>query len=381
MARKGNNIYLRNNGKWEGRYIRERMADGRIRYGYVSGSTYEETLKRRDEAASTYAKSMKEKIKLGNPLLFSTVSQEWLNERKLYLKESSIAKYRNILNWYLLPEFSDRYITEITKEELFCFFTRLLRSGGVRGKGLSPRMIKSVISVYKAVACYACDCNDVKVVPVGRFPLKDSKKPMRVLSVKEQQKLEQFLFSDIGNTGLGIILCLYTGIRLGELCALKWKDISLENRKLDIHATMVRIQTPEDPERRTKVIVTTPKSACSIREIPLPSAILPLLERMKEAGDTYFLTGLQNVYIEPRTMENRFKAITTACGIEDANFHALRHTFATRCIEQGFDVKSLSEILGHAGVKITMDRYVHPTIELKQKNMDKLSVFINSKIS
>lgn len=381
MARKGNNIYLRNNGKWEGRYIRERMTDGRLRYGYVSGSTYEEALKRRDEAANSYAKNRKETLISGDYLLFSTVSQEWLDERKLFLKESSIAKYRNILNWYLLPEFSDRYITEITKEELSCFFTRLLKSGGVCGKGLSPRVIKSVISVYKAVAGYACDCNDVKVVPVGKFPLKDSKKPMRVLSVKEQQKLEQFLFSDIGRTGLGIMLCLYTGIRLGELCALRWNDISLEDKKLDIHATMVRIQTPEDPDHRTKVIVTAPKSVCSIREIPLPSAILPLLQKVKADNDTYFLTGLQNIYIEPRTMENRFKAITAACGIEDVNFHALRHTFATRCIEQGFDVKSLSEILGHAGVKITMDRYVHPTIELKQKNMEKLSVFVNSKIS
>lgn len=381
MARKGNNIYLRNTGKWEGRYIRERMADGRIRYGYVSGSTYEEALKRRNEAADIYAKSTKEKLLSERRLLFSSVSQDWLNERKSFLKESSIAKYRNILNWYLLPEFKDRCITEITKEELFCFFAGLLKSGGVHGKGLSPRMVKSVISVFKAVAEYACNCYDAKVVSVGRFPLKDPKKPLRVLSVKEQQKLEQFLFSDIGSTGLGIILCLYSGLRLGELCALKWKDISLESRKLDIHATMVRIQTPENLDRKTKVIVTTPKSACSIREIPLPSAILCLLQKMKADNDAYFLTGLQNAYIEPRTMENRFKAITAACGIEDANFHALRHTFATRCIEQGFDVKSLSEILGHASVKITMDRYVHPTIELKRKNMDKLSVFVSSKIS
>lgn len=374
MARKGNNIYLRNTGKWEGRYIRERMPDGRIRYGYVSGTTYEETLRKRDEAASAYAKNANEKLLPEKHLLFSSVSQDWLSERKSFLKESSIAKYRNILNWYLLPEFSDRYVTEITKEELSGFFTWLLTSGGMQGKGLSPRMVKSVISVFKAVAEYACDCNDVRVASVGRFSLKDRKKPLRVFSVKEQQKLEQFLFSDIRGTGLGIILCLYTGIRLGELCALKWEDISLENKKLDIHATMMRIQTPDDPERRTKVIITPPKSACSVREIPIPSDILHLLKKMQEPKDTYFLTGFRNVYIEPRTMENRFKAITAACGISDANFHALRHTFATRCIEQGFDVKSLSEILGHASVKITMDRYVHPTMELKQKNMDKLSI-------
>lgn len=380
MARKGTNIYLRNTGKWEGRYIRERMEDGRLRYGYVSGETYEETLKKRDEAASAYENNMGEKRLAGKHLLFSTVSQDWLDGRKTFLKESSIVKYRNLLNWYLLPEFGHKNITEITKEELYGFFTKLLISGGVHRKGLSPRMVKSVISIFESVAEYASDCNSVKVVSVGRFPLKDQKKPLRIFSITEQQKLEQFLFSKISGVELGIILCLYTGIRLGELCALKWKDISMENRKLDIHATMMRIQTPDDPKYRTKVIITPPKSACSVREIPLPSDILRLLQKVEKPKDAYFLTGLHNIYIEPRTMENKFKAIIAACGIADANFHALRHTFATRCIEQGFDVKSLSEILGHASVKITMDRYVHPTIELKRKNMDKLSVFINDRI-
>lgn len=381
MARTGDNIYLRNTGKWEGRYIRERMEDGRLRYGYVSGVTYEETLKKREAAASAYEKNRKEKHATGTDLLFASVSQDWLDERKSFLKESSIAKYRNILTGYLLPEFGDRSITAITKEELSCFFSKLLTSGGVHGKGLSPRMVKSVISVFESVAEYTSNCNDVEVVSVGRFPLKDQKKPLRIFSITEQQKLERFLFSDIGSAELGIILCLYTGIRLGELCALKWEDISLEYRKMDIHATMMRIQTPDNPDRRTKVIITPPKSACSVREIPLPPDIFRLLQKMEEPKDTYLLTGHQNVYIEPRTMENKFKSITASCGIADANFHALRHTFATRCIEKGFDVKSLSEILGHASVKITMDRYVHPTIELKRKNMDKLSVFINGKIS
>lgn len=383
MARKGNNIYLRNTGKWEGRYIRTRMADGRIRYGYVSGDTYEETLEKRDKAASVYAADAKEKeiAMPGNQLLFSKVSEAWLEEKKAFLKQSSIIKYYNILNRYILPEFGDKYIAEITKEDVLDFLIKLFNSGGMKRKGLSQQMIQSISSVLKSVAKSVEDSSNSDILSFGRLPFKKQKKPLRVFSLSEQYRLEQYLLSDMDSVRLGIMLCLYTGIRLGELCALKWENISFENRKLTIRATMMRIQTPDDPEHKTRVIVTLPKSASSIREIPLPTDIFRLLQKMEKPKDTYFLTGYRNIYIEPRTMENHFRSVTDACGIKDANFHALRHTFATRCIEQGFDVKSLSEILGHASVKITMDRYVHPTMELKQKNMDKLSFFETMKKS
>ena len=124
---------------------------------------------------------------------------------------------------------------------------------------------------------------------------------------------------------------------------------------------------------KTEVIVTTPKSSCSIRKIPLPDEILEILVLNKKASSGYVLTNDEYKFIEPRTMQNKFKKILKAAGIENANFHALRHTFATRCVELGFDVKSLSEILGHATVNITMNRYVHPTYEMKKENMKKLS--------
>lgn len=379
MARKGNNIYLRNTGKWEGRYVKGRAPDGRIRYGYVSGSTYEETRKKRDAAAMAYESAKETAAGPEGRLLFSTLSMEWLKGRELFLKESSIAKYRNILIRYLLPWFGGKYVTEITKEDVSQHITWLLTEGGAHGDGLSAKMIRSVISVFKSVTEYAGDSRNIRVVTFGRFPLREQKKQLRVFSVKEQQQLEICLLSDLRSDRLGILLCLYTGIRLGELCALKWGDISFENRKMHIHATMTRIQIQGDPDRRTKVITTPPKSTCSVREIPLPSDLFGLLKEMEMPADTYVLTGARDIYVEPRTMENRFKAIVKTCGIADANFHALRHTFATRCIELGFDAKSLSEILGHSSVKITMDRYVHPTMDLKQKNMEKLSIFPNHK--
>lgn len=137
---------------------------------------------------------------------------------------------------------------------------------------------------------------------------------------------------------------------------------------------MQRIQnTNIDAEAKTKVIITEPKSQCSIREIPLPQFIINIARQFQNNPQAYILSGEETKYVEPRTMQNRFKSLIVQSGIDDANFHALRHTFATRCIEVGFELKSLSEILGHANVNITLNRYVHSSFDLKCSNMNKLS--------
>ena len=124
---------------------------------------------------------------------------------------------------------------------------------------------------------------------------------------------------------------------------------------------------------KSEIIISTPKSECSVRDVPIPDKLMLMLQKRQNAPNTYFLTGKTNLYVEPRTMQNRFKSTIKKAGIAPVNFHALRHTFATRCIELGFDIKSLSKILGYASVNITLNRYVHPSMELKQKNMNMLS--------
>ncbi len=174
-------------------------------------------------------------------------------------------------------------------------------------------------------------------------------------------------------TGLGILICLFTGIRLGELRALTWDNISIDTKKLHIKKTMQRLQDKsKEATHKTYISIDEPKSRCSVRTIPIPDNIMQDLDPAY-SRNAYVLTGNTKEFIEPRTMENRFKSILKKCNIADANFHSLRHTFATRCIEVGFDIKSLSEILGHANVNITLNRYVHPSMEQKRKNMDKLS--------
>lgn len=162
-------------------------------------------------------------------------------------------------------------------------------------------------------------------------------------------------------------------MRVGEICALHWEDISFSEQTLYVHQTLQRIQDKSCSEKKTRIVLTTPKSACSIRTIPIPDPILKILNDHQTSRKGFLLTNSETHFIEPRTMQNRFKTVLKKSEIESANFHALRHTFATRCIELGFDVKSLSEILGHATVNITMNRYVHPTLEMKKNNMEKLS--------
>ena len=150
-------------------------------------------------------------------------------------------------------------------------------------------------------------------------------------------------------------------------------DISINEQLLSVHQSMQRVQTGGQDGKKTRVVIQSPKSSCSIRRIPIPFEIHKLLVASQKQADAFLLTGLPDRFMEPRCLENRFKAAASACEIYNVNYHTLRHTFATRCVELGFDIKSLSEILGHASVNITMNRYVHPSMEFKKENMNRLS--------
>ena len=196
---------------------------------------------------------------------------------------------------------------------------------------------------------------------------------MCVLHLTEQKILCEYLSDHISERNIGILLCLFIGLRIGEICALKWEDISLTEKTIHVHHTIQRIQIEGNSNKKTKVIITTPKSKCSIRTIPIPDNIINILNKISPNQCGFLLTGTEKKYVEPRTMQNHLKKVLESASLRSVNFHALRHTFATRCVEVGFDIKSLSEILGHANVNITMNRYVHPTMDLKRDNMQKLS--------
>lgn len=371
MPRKGENIYKRKDGRWEGRYVKGRNGKKAI-YGYVYSKSYSEVKKQLILKRAEYAlEENKPSASAMRDALFSELSEMWLRSIQASVKESTWIKYRNILKCSIVPRLGNTNLSEIDYSVVSALCNDLMESGGKDQSGLAAKTVADALSLTKAVIKYASRMKYMTDRTALDVSVKVKNAPLRVLSVQEQQILLSELAEELDFTGLGIYICLFTGIRVGELCALTWDDISLENNMIHIHRTMQRIQTPGS-EKKTAILIAEPKSQCSIRDIPIAGTLREkLMQQTVKAG--YVLTGNKNKYVEPRTMQNRFKAIVERCGIRDAHFHTLRHTFATRCIEVGFDVKSLSEILGHANVSITLNRYVHPSMELKQKNMDKLS--------
>ncbi len=188
-----------------------------------------------------------------------------------------------------------------------------------------------------------------------------------VFTMQEQARLEQTLLETDTPFTLGVLLALYGGLRIGEVCGLQWQDFDCKNGTITIRKTVYRItDTDGRSGAKTKVVIGTPKTDCSLRTIPLPTEVFQYLMERRRAGDCYVVTGTTKV-MEPRACLSRFKRLLRKAGVSDHTFHALRHTFATRCVEHGVDVKSLSEIMGHSDVKITMQRYVHPSMDAKKK--------------
>ncbi|MCI8871320.1 MAG: site-specific integrase [Lachnospiraceae bacterium] len=312
-----------------------------------------------------------------NKIIFKLLVERWLCHKKTSVKESTIIRYQNLIKLYLMPEFGEIPVDEFAYPTLYEFSVKLLQSGGSKGTGLSPKTVLDILSLLHNIFQYAENIGISIPAAHMSIPVKQNKKQMRIFTIAEQKKLLTFLMNDPKQTSLGIQLCFFTGLRIGEICALKWGDILIEEKSIFVHQTMQRLQTTENEKGRTKILISSPKSISSIREIPIPAQIFELIKKAQISShypkEAFLLTGSTTKYVEPRTLQYRFKRILLECGIKDANFHAVRHTFATRCIEVGCDVKSLSEILGHSNVNITLNCYVHPPMNLKRQSLDKLS--------
>lgn len=367
MPRTGENIYKRKDGRWEGRYIKERI-NGKARYGAVYARNYKEVKEKLETVKRELAKK-NATVKTGK---VTEIGNKWLSEISLTLKESSANKYEDILKRYIIPEFGMKELSEITNQQIIDFTSCLLSKGGAKSQGLAPATVAEILSIMNGIRAYALKRDYTVTFSSECVRLKREQKDIRVLSMEEEKQLLLYLHEHLDLSALGIIMCLYTGIRVGELCAMKWDDINLSDKNMRVTRTMQRLRVNASTGNRTEVKISEPKSACSVRTIPLPDTILELLHKFHTPG-AYLLTGDGTRYMEPRTIQNHFKKILSSCGIRDANFHATRHTFATRCIELGFDIKSLSEILGHASVGITMNRYVHPSMAHKAENMNRFS--------
>lgn len=375
MARKGENIYKRKDGRYEGRYIISYDENGKAKYGYLYDKTYSGVKKKLIRAKSNFS-MLDSNVKICiNDAKYEYWLSEWLSKKKLAVKESTYIRYRNIIDNHINPPLGKYSISKISTSLIEKFVKEKLENGKLdKSGGISPKMMSDIIVIIKETFKYANNNGVSTICNFSAISIKKSSHEMRVLSNSEEKRLLSVLSSDTDCYKLGVFICLFTGIRIGELCALQWKNISFNDGTLKVEQTMQRLQYEDKlSTQKTRIVITEPKSFSAIRTIPLPSFLLEIMIPFAATPNAFVLSGECKEYVEPRTMQNRFKTYLSEGDILDANFHSLRHTFATRCVEIGFDVKTLSEILGHSSVKITLDKYVHSSMELKRSNMEKLS--------
>lgn len=366
MPKRGENIYKRKDGRWEGRYAKGRRPDGKPSYGYVYAGKYGDC-KEKLEQVKARCRYTPDAVKRCGTGKISDFFEYWLScITKPHVKVSTFSNYAAIAEKWILPYFGKQKLYKIKKEEVQCFIS------GLSGYQLSPGTVHNIYNVLQAAMKKAKEYGYLSVNPCEDIRLPQiEKKEARLLTLQEQKILEKEAKED--KNGFPILLASYTGLRVGELCGLTWEDVDLENGVLRVSKTIRRIQCFE-PEVHAKTVLITgsAKSSTSARTIPLPSCILELFREHRKTAAGKYVFEYHGHPLEPRILQYRFQALLKKAGLPSINFHALRHTFATRCMELCFDIKTLSEILGHASAKMTLDRYGHSQMEHKRLVMGSL---------
>lgn len=351
------NVYQRKDGRFEARISIGRDNAGKRLYRSVYGKSPAE-VEIKLSALGNREYSVTE-------MTVKELTLEFLATVKPRLKESTFANYRMKAEKHIIPAFGNKCCCALNADDVYAFIEEK------RGKGLSARYIADIVVLLKSIFRYAVRTYNVRD-PLDGFKMTKCPKPdVAILSKTGQEQLLRLATAKNDIKHLGIVMSLFTGMRIGELCALKWCDVDLKNRIIKVRRTLQRIQTA-DGGKKTKIVITEPKSASSVREIPIPECLIPLLEQHRRDSDMFVLSGSRKP-LECRTLQYRFAALLKNGNLPSVHFHSLRHAFATNCIALGFDVKTLSEILGHSSVEVTLNRYVHSSIDRKRECMSRLT--------
>jgi len=371
MPRRGENIHKRRDGRWEARCIDYYRSDGKAHYKSLYGATYAEAKEKKKKLEAVPKVRRQETSLVTTEQLFLM----WLDNKKVNLKQSSYATYHQVIHGHIIPYFQNTKSSHLTTEAVNQFIKDKLQHGRLDGKGgLSPKRVSDILAIILQVVPYG-----KKKGAVGNFDFDDVINPkaeeaeLPVLTAQEQNDLLDYVKSDLDHKKLGVMVALYTGIRLGELCALQWKDINFSEGYLSITKTLQRIKdTDPNSTAKTKMVIDTPKSKKSIREIPLPTYLLCLLKQWEkgQSSTNYVLSGKAK-YVDPRVYQDNFKSYLEQAEIQEYTIHSLRHTFATNAVARGFDVKNLSELLGHSSVRFTLEKYVRGSMETKRASMER----------
>lgn len=358
MARHGENIYKRRDGRYEGRYIIGKNLRGGARFGYVYARQYSEVQRLLLEKKAEQLR----RVDPTQPLRQGTLA-EWMEywmESELLgsIKKSSWQTYRNQLNRHILPALGACMLTQLTPKMIHDFVEQMESSG------LAPSTIRGVYRLLAAAMRFALDEGVIRKNPCRRIRIaKRECAEQRVLSRSEQEKLRQAASDE---RDLPALLSLYTGLRLGEVCALKWSDIDWERGTITVCRTVQRVAQTDGADgcAKTILMIGTPKSTRSRRVLPVPDFILSLMkERLNQSARTEYVFSASAHAADPRTIQRRFHRLAGRLGMEGVHFHTLRHSFATRLLELGVDIKTVSALLGHGSARTTLDFYAHSLIE------------------
>ena len=294
------------------------------------------------------------------------IAEAWKEYKRPYVKQSTMAAYVLILENHVLPEFGDN--DSLHEHDVQAFVLKKIEHG------LSAKSVKDILIVLKMVMKFGVKNEwmnhyewDIK------FPVNSQSKELEVLSVANHKKILDYVQHNFTFMSLGIYISLSTGLRIGEICALKWSDINVADGTITVQRTIERIYVVEGEKKHTQLVINTPKTVNSCREIPMSKELLAMVKPMKKVvnGDFYVLTN-EDKPTEPRTYRNYYNRLMEKLDIPKLKYHGLRHSFATRCIEAGCDYKTVSVLLGHSNISTTLNLYVHPNMEQKKRCINKM---------
>ena len=297
----------------------------------------------------------------------SQIIDLWKKDKKQYVKKSTYSAYVLLVKNHLLPYFGDKYEVEESDVQKFVF-EKL-------EQGLSQKTIMDILIVLKMILKFGVkhrylSCREIEI----KFPKQRENEGLEVLSRSNQRKIMDYIEKNFTFKNLGIYICLSTGLRIGELCALTWDDIDEDNGVILVRKTIQRIYVIDDVKKRTELIIDTPKTKNSIRDIPMTSDLIKIIKPIKKiVNNEYYVLTNDIKPTEPRTYRNYYKRFMKKFDIPDLKFHGLRHSFATRCIEGKCDYKTVSVILGHSNISTTLNLYVHPNLEKKKKCINQMN--------
>lgn len=368
MARRGENIRRRKDGRWEARLLCGKTEDGKPRYKSFYGKTYKEV----KEKLSTADRSTLSSKSAFSEKTVREVMEYWFAQNVLHWKASTAEKYRILSEQHICAGLGEEKVSQLTSARVQQFLAQQLQAGRLDGRGgLSASLVRTMATVLHAALQYGAEEEFSAEVPLKIHKPKPEKGSVEALSKLQQNQIEAALLRSDHPNDFGILLSLRFGLRLGEVCALRWEDIDFEKGLLQVRNTLSRGKERSAADGRLWC-TEKPKTISSRRKIPISSEMRAVLLRAKERSRSAYVISKNAEFTSPRTLEYRFQRILRRCGISHYKFHVLRHTFATRCVEAGVDIKSLSEILGHASTSMTLNVYVHSSFEQKRLQLEKL---------